>query len=78
MPQPASTHPPCTTPCLPMHPTLTPSHAPSFEWCICDVGDPAEVQEVYDLLTLNYVEDDDAMFRWGVVCAQCVWVVWWV
>ena len=37
----------------------------SFEWCECDVSDAREVQEVYELLSLNSVEDDDAMFRWG-------------
>jgi hypothetical protein len=35
----------------------------SFEWCECDVGDAVQVREVYELLHLNYVEDDDAMFR---------------
>jgi glycylpeptide N-tetradecanoyltransferase len=34
-----------------------------FEWCEVDVTDPAQVQEVYNLLNLNYVEDDDCMFR---------------
>ncbi|OLQ11509.1 Glycylpeptide N-tetradecanoyltransferase 1 [Symbiodinium microadriaticum] len=34
-----------------------------FEWCTCNVDDDAEMQEVYSLLTENYVEDDDSMFR---------------
>ncbi|CAE7219203.1 Nmt1 [Symbiodinium sp. CCMP2456] len=34
-----------------------------FEWCTCNVDDDAEMQEVYTLLTENYVEDDDSMFR---------------
>jgi glycylpeptide N-tetradecanoyltransferase len=34
-----------------------------FEWCIMDLNDPNQVKEVYDLLSLNYVEDDDASFR---------------
>jgi glycylpeptide N-tetradecanoyltransferase len=34
-----------------------------FEWCVCDLQDPDELTEVFDLLRLNYVEDDDAMFR---------------
>lgn len=38
--------------------------APSFAWSDCDISDAKEVQEVYELLSLNYVEDDDAMFRW--------------
>jgi hypothetical protein len=37
----------------------------SFEWAVCDVSDKTQVQEVYELLSLNYVEDDDAMFRCG-------------
>lgn len=34
-----------------------------FEWCTCDVNDAKELQEIYTLLTENYVEDDDSMFR---------------
>jgi len=34
-----------------------------FEWCTCDVNDDAEAQEIYLLLSENYVEDDDSMFR---------------
>lgn len=34
-----------------------------FEWCLCDLMDPAVCTEVFDLLRLNYVEDDDEMFR---------------
>eukprot|EP00438_Fugacium_kawagutii_P032341 Skav226358 [mRNA] locus=scaffold2980:381965:387922:- [translate_table: standard] len=34
-----------------------------FEWCTCDVNDANELQEIYTLLTENYVEDDDSMFR---------------
>ena len=34
-----------------------------FEWCLCDLQDPEILTEVFDLLRLNYVEDDDAMFR---------------
>jgi glycylpeptide N-tetradecanoyltransferase len=34
-----------------------------FEWCIMDLNDENQVKEVYDLLSLNYVEDDDASFR---------------
>ncbi|GBF95994.1 glycylpeptide N-tetradecanoyltransferase-like [Raphidocelis subcapitata] len=37
----------------------------SFEWCEADVCDAAQVREVYELLSLNYVEDDDAMFRFN-------------
>ena len=35
----------------------------SFEWCSCDMNDAKTNEEVYELLDKNYVEDDDAMFR---------------
>lgn len=35
----------------------------SFYWCQCDINNNNVVKEIYDLLMLNYVEDDDAMFR---------------
>lgn len=41
------------------------SNTRSFEWADCNVGDAGEAREVYELLSLNYVEDDDAMFRCG-------------
>ena len=34
-----------------------------FEWVTMDVNDDAQIDEIYKLLTANYVEDDDAMFR---------------
>jgi glycylpeptide N-tetradecanoyltransferase len=34
-----------------------------FEWCEFDVNDGAQLEEVYQLLTLHYVEDEDNMFR---------------
>ncbi|KAK9815469.1 hypothetical protein WJX72_004194 [[Myrmecia] bisecta] len=34
-----------------------------FIWSDCDVKDDKTVKEVYELLTNNYVEDDDNMFR---------------
>ena len=34
-----------------------------FQWSNVNMEDDAECQEVYDLLTQNYVEDSDAMFR---------------
>ena len=42
------------------HPLKLP---PAFEWTTCDMEDPAVLEEVYTLLSLNYVEDDDCMFR---------------
>ncbi|GLI62888.1 N-myristoyl transferase [Volvox africanus] len=35
----------------------------SFEWSICNLNDDAVAEEVYELLSNNYVEDDDSMFR---------------
>jgi len=34
-----------------------------FEWCTVDVNDDKQIDEVYHLLTDNYVEDDDNTFR---------------
>ena len=36
---------------------------PSFEWSDCDVSNGTVLEEVYELLANNYVEDDDNMFR---------------
>ena len=36
---------------------------PGFTWCNVNIEDDVECGEVYDLLTQNYVEDDDNMFR---------------
>jgi len=37
---------------------------PGFEWCSLNVNDVEQITEVYNLLTENYVEDDDNMFRY--------------
>jgi glycylpeptide N-tetradecanoyltransferase len=37
----------------------------SYEWCVLDLTSPAEIKEVYTLLTHHYVEDDNAMFRFS-------------
>lgn len=34
-----------------------------FEWCMVNLADPIELKEVHELLSANYVEDDDAAFR---------------
>jgi glycylpeptide N-tetradecanoyltransferase len=34
-----------------------------FEWCSMDVNEESQLQEIYNLLTVNYVEDDDCNFR---------------
>ncbi|KAK2466840.1 hypothetical protein APHAL10511_001098 [Amanita phalloides] len=36
-----------------------------FEWSIIDIDDPKQCKELYDLLSANYVEDDDASFRFN-------------
>jgi len=35
----------------------------AFEWCTCNIDDESEAKEIYTLLSENYVEDDDNMFR---------------
>jgi glycylpeptide N-tetradecanoyltransferase len=41
-----------------------PYNLPSnYEWCVCDVTNDRTMKEVYALLSNNYVEDDDNMFR---------------
>lgn len=34
-----------------------------YEWCTVDLDDEMECKAVYELLSMNYVEDDDAIFR---------------
>lgn len=34
-----------------------------FEWATLDLTNETELQELWDLLTYHYVEDDNAMFR---------------
>jgi glycylpeptide N-tetradecanoyltransferase len=42
----------------------TPYNLPQgFEWADIDINDRTQADEVYKLLTQNYVEDDDNMFR---------------
>ncbi|KAF2022053.1 glycylpeptide N-tetradecanoyltransferas-like protein [Aaosphaeria arxii CBS 175.79] len=36
---------------------------PGFEWVTMDLEDEKQLEEVYDLLTNHYVEDQEAMFR---------------
>jgi glycylpeptide N-tetradecanoyltransferase len=48
---------------------------PAFEWGECDVSDAAQVREVFELLHANYVEDDDAMFRFSYSPAFLQWAL---
>lgn len=45
---------------VPLEPLPLPG---GFEWCEIDVDDDEELGKVYHLLRENYVEDDEAMFR---------------
>ncbi|KAG6832334.1 hypothetical protein H0H87_001975 [Tephrocybe sp. NHM501043] len=46
-----------------------------FEWSTLDLNDPKEIKEVYDLLSLNYVEDDEAAFRFQYSAEFLEWRV---
>lgn len=46
-----------------------------FEWSNVDVIDPAERQELYDLLAQNYVEDDDCQFRFDYSQDFLLWAL---
>ena len=46
-----------------------------FEWSILDVKDQAQRIELYNLLANNYVEDDDALFRFDYSQEFLLWAV---
>ncbi|KAF9013912.1 N-myristoyl transferase [Cyathus striatus] len=46
-----------------------------FEWSILDISDPKQNKEVYDLLSLNYVEDDAAAFRFQYSAEFFAWAL---
>src|SRR3569833_2360903 len=46
-----------------------------FVWSEVDINDPAQAKEVYDLLTQNYVEDDDNMFRFDYSIEFLKWAL---
>ncbi|KAH7889421.1 N-myristoyl transferase [Phlebopus sp. FC_14] len=46
-----------------------------FEWSIVDINDPKQIKEVYDLLSLNYVEDDEAAFRFKYSAEFLEWAL---
>ncbi|KAF8949879.1 Glycylpeptide N-tetradecanoyltransferase 2, partial [Entomortierella lignicola] len=46
-----------------------------FEWSLINVEDEKEIKELYELLTLNYVEDDDAMFRFDYSADFLKWAL---
>lgn len=46
-----------------------------FEWSDIDVNDPAQLLELYNLLTENYVEDDDCQFRFDYSVEFLKWAL---
>lgn len=48
---------------------------PGFFWSNVNVEDDTECQEVYELLTQNYVEDDDNMFRFDYSVKFIQWAL---
>eukprot|EP01006_Ploeotia_vitrea_P022545 TRINITY_DN54955_c0_g1_i2.p1 TRINITY_DN54955_c0_g1~~TRINITY_DN54955_c0_g1_i2.p1 ORF type:complete len:412 (+),score=55.38 TRINITY_DN54955_c0_g1_i2:22-1257(+) len=47
----------------------------AFEWFTPDVNDPEMLEKVYSLLANNYVEDDDAMFRFNYSKEFLLWAL---
>jgi len=48
---------------------------PGFKWENIDITNDEECKEVYELLTQNYVEDDDAMFRFDYSVKFLQWAL---
>ncbi|KAJ3220983.1 glycylpeptide N-tetradecanoyltransferase [Clydaea vesicula] len=46
-----------------------------FEWFLLDLNDELEMKNLYELLSLNYVEDDDAMFRFNYTSEFLKWAL---
>ena len=44
-------------------------------WSDVDMSDPVQANEVYELLTQNYVEDDDNMFRFDYSVPFLQWAL---
>jgi glycylpeptide N-tetradecanoyltransferase len=47
----------------------------THEWYEIDVNDDEEMQQIYELLESNYVEDDDAMFRFAYPVTFLRWAL---
>jgi len=47
----------------------------SFTWCSVNIEDKKELTELYTLLTENYVEDDDALFRFDYSSEFLKWYI---
>ncbi|KAJ2082613.1 glycylpeptide N-tetradecanoyltransferase [Coemansia sp. RSA 988] len=68
----------------PLHPPLSPEEIPKdpfalpsdqMEWCVVDVDSEEEMKELYVLLTENYVEDADSMFRFNYSAEFLSWAL---
>ncbi|KAI9826743.1 MAG: glycylpeptide N-tetradecanoyltransferase [Sarea resinae] len=46
-----------------------------FEWVTMNLDDEKEIEEVYELLTNHYVEDDEAMFRFNYSVSFFNWAL---
>ncbi|OSD08620.1 N-myristoyl transferase [Trametes coccinea BRFM310] len=46
-----------------------------FMWSILDLNDAAQLRELYELLSANYVEDDDASFRFQYSAEFLSWAL---
>ncbi|KAG5437233.1 hypothetical protein PCANB_001025 [Pneumocystis canis] len=46
-----------------------------FEWVTLDLSNEQELKDLYQLLTKNYVEDDDAMFRFNYSAVFLTWAL---
>jgi len=48
---------------------------PGYAWCAIDVGDAAQLTELFTLLRDNYVEDTDASFRFKYSAEFLLWAL---
>ncbi|KAI0372892.1 N-myristoyl transferase [Pilatotrama ljubarskyi] len=46
-----------------------------FMWSVVDIDKPDELRELYELLSANYVEDDDASFRFQYSAEFFLWAL---
>lgn len=46
-----------------------------FEWYLVDINDENDLKDTYQLLTANYVEDDDATFRFDYSAEFLKWAL---
>ncbi|KAF8519472.1 N-myristoyl transferase [Hysterangium stoloniferum] len=46
-----------------------------FQWCAVDLNDANQLKEVYELLSANYVEDDNAAFRFRYTAEFLEWAL---